>query len=98
MAKLKSKYKREEAELIDSMIKSGNKTFITRIQLVETSKIKGYQIYECRYVDNGFKKQVNIIGVDIRDVVNKLEAMVGFGLSEQAANYMLSNEKFNLDK
>lgn len=98
MAKLKNKYKREEQELIDSMLKSGNKTFITRIELIETSKIKGHQIYECRYVDNGTKKQVNIIAVDITDAVGKLEAMVGFGLPQQAANYMLSSEKFNLDK
>ena len=42
MAKLKNKYKREEQELIDSMLKSGNKTFITRIELVETSKIKAH--------------------------------------------------------
>ena len=98
MAKLKNKYKREEEELIDSMVKSGNKTFITRIELIETSKIKEHQIYECRYVDNGTKKQVNIIAVDITDAVGKLEAMVGFGLPQQAANYMLSNEKFNLDK
>jgi len=98
MAKLKNKYKREEQELIDSMIKSGNKTFITRIELIETSKIKGHQIYECRYVDSGTKKQVNIIAVDITDAVGKLEAMVGFGLPQQAANYMLGSEKFNVDK
>jgi len=98
MAKLKSKYKREEEELIDSMLKSGNKTFITRIELIETSKIKAHQIYECRYVDNGSKKQVNIIAADITDAVDKLEAMVGFGLPQQAANLMLGSEKFNLDK
>lgn len=98
MAKLKNKYKREEQELIDSMFKSGNRTFITRIELVETSKIKGHQIYECKYVDNGAKKQVNIIAVDITDAVSKLEAMLGFGIPQQAANYMLGSEKFNLDK
>ena len=98
MAKLKNKYKREEEELIDSMLKSGNKTFITRIELIETSKIKEHQIYECRYVDNGTKKQVNIIAHDVTDAVSKLEAMVGFGLPQQAANYMLGSEKFNLDK
>ena len=75
MAKLKNKYKREEEELIDSMLKSGNKTFITRIELVETSKIKAHQIYECRYVDNGTKKQVNIIAHDVTDAVSKLEGI-----------------------
>ena len=95
MAKLKNKYKREEEELIDSMLKSGNKTFITRIELVETSKIKEHQIYECRYVDNGTKKQINIIAVDITDAVGKLEAMVGFGMPEQTANLLLGSEKYN---
>jgi len=98
MAKLKNKYKREEKELIDSMLKSGNKTFITRIELIETSKIKGHQIYECKYVDGGVKKQVNIIAADITDAVSKLEALVGFGMPQQAANLMLGSEKFNLDK
>tara|TARA_S200002703_G_scaffold31397_2_gene27394 strand:+ start:83 stop:379 length:297 start_codon:yes stop_codon:yes gene_type:complete len=98
MAKLKNKYKREDEELIDSMLKSGNRTFITRIQLIETSKIKDHQIYECRYVDNGAKKQVNIIANDVTDAVNKLEAIVGFGMPQQAANLLLSSEKFNLDK
>jgi hypothetical protein len=98
MSKLKSKYKREDKELIDSMLKSGNRTFITRIQLIETSKIKGHQIYECRYVDNGSQKQVNIIANDVSDAVGKLEAIVGFGMPQQAANLVLGSERFNLDK
>jgi hypothetical protein len=98
MSKLKSKYKREDEELIDSMLKSGNRTFITRIQLIETSKIKGHQIYECRYVDNGSQKQVNIIANDVSDAVSKLEAIVGFGMPQQAANLVLGSERFNLDK
>jgi len=98
MAKLKNKYKREEQELIDSLLESGSKTFITRIQLVETSKIKDHKIYECRYVDNGTKKQINIIAVDITDAVGKLEAMVGFGMPEQTANLLLGSEKYNTIK
>jgi len=98
MAKIKSKYRREESELIDSMIKSGNSTFITSLTLVETSKIKGYQIYDCAYVDNGAKKQVNIIAYDISDAVSKVESIVGLGVSQQAANLMLSSEKFIKDK
>ena len=98
MSKLKSKYKRGDGELIDSMLKSGNRTFITRIQLIETSKIKGHQIYECRYVDNGSQKQVNIIANDVSGAVAKLEAIVGFGMPQQAANLLLGSERFNLDK
>ncbi|MBL6867894.1 MAG: hypothetical protein ISQ96_05410 [Cryomorphaceae bacterium] len=95
MANLKSKYKRKEEELIESVIKSGDKTFISRIELIETSKIKSHKIYECMYVDNRIKKLVNIIAVDIADAVNKLDAMLGFGIPEQAVNLMLSSEKLN---
>ena len=95
MANLKSKYKRKEEELIESVIKSGDQTFISRIELIETSKIKNHKIYECVYVDNRAKKQVNIIAVDIADAVNKLEAMLGFGIPEQAVNLMLGSEKLN---
>jgi len=98
MAKVKSKYRREESELIDSMIKSGNSTFITSLTLVETSKIKGYQIYDCTYVDNGTKKQINIIACDINDAVSKVESIVGLGVSQQAANLMLGSQKFIKDK
>ena len=95
MAKLKSKYKRAESELIDSMIKSGTKTFITQITMIETSKVKGYQIYECKYVDNGISYNVNIIAMDITDAVMKLEGIVGIGIPEQAINYMLGSETLN---
>ena len=47
------------------------------------------------YVDNRIKKLVNIIAVDIADAVNKLDAMLGFGIPEQAVNLMLSSEKLN---
>jgi hypothetical protein len=95
MAKLKSKYKRKESELIDSMIKSGTKTFITQITMVETSKMKGYQIYECKYVDGGAFRNVNIVAMDITDAVTKLESIVGMGVPEQTANYMLGSETLN---
>ena len=95
MANLKSKYQRKEEELIESVIRSGDKTFITRIELIETSKIKNHKIYECMYVDNRVKKLVNIIAADIADAVNKLDAMLGFGIPEQAVNLMLSSENLN---
>ena len=95
MAKLKSKYKRKESELIDSMIKSGTKTFITQITLIETSKMKGYQIYECKYVDNGTSRNVNIIAMDITDAVTKLDGIIGLGIPEQTVNYILGSETLN---
>jgi len=95
MAKLKSKYKRKESELIDSMITSGTKTFITQITLIETSKMKGYQIYECKYVDNGTSRNVNIIAMDITDAVTKLDGIIGLGIPEQTVNYILGSETLN---
>ena len=90
MGKLKSKYQRDEAAIIKSMKKSGVQTFITQIIMVETSKIKGHQIYECTYVDQGKTKNVNVIAQDITDAVGKIESIVGLGVPQQTANLVLS--------
>jgi hypothetical protein len=95
MGILKKKYKRDDSELIKSVIDSGLKTFITKIKMIETSKVKGYQIYECDYIDNGINRNINIIAVDISDAVTKLEGLVGKGIPEQTANYLLSSKTLN---
>ncbi len=95
MARLKSKYQREEFELINSLIRKGKRTFITQIQLIETSKIKDHLIYDCIYIDNGVKKQVNIIARDISDAVSKVENIVDTNIPEMTANVMLGSETLN---
>jgi len=95
MGILKKKYKRDDSELIQSVIDSGLKTFITKIKMIETSKVRGYQIYECDYIDNGISRSINIIAVDISDAVSKLEGLVGRGIPEQTANYLLSSKTLN---
>jgi len=95
MAKLKSKYQRDESELIDSLIRKGKRTFITQIQLIETSKVKSHLIYDCTYIDNGVKKQINIIAVDISDAVSKVEQIVEQHIPEITANVMLGSETLN---
>jgi len=95
MASLKSKYQRKESELIDSLIGKGKRTFITQIQLIETSKFKDHLIYDCTYVDNGTKKQINIIAVDISDAVSKVEQIVDTNIPEITANVMLGSEIYN---
>jgi len=95
MASLKSKYQRKESELIDSLIRKNKRTFITQIQLIETSKIKDHQIYDCTYVDNGTKKQINIIAVDISDAVSKVEQIVDTNIPAITANVMLGSETYN---
>ena len=97
MTHLKSKYQREETQLIGSLIKKGKRTFITQIQLVETSKIKDHQIYDCVYVDDGIKKQIHIIATDINHVVSKLEQVVNCCVPAATANVMLGSETFNKD-
>jgi|TARA_R110000823_G_scaffold300255_2_gene421039 hypothetical protein len=95
MASLKSKYQRKESELIDSLIRKGKRTFITQIQLIETSKVKDHLIYDCIYVDNGTKKQINIIAVDISDAVLKVEQIVDTNIPEITANVILGSETYN---
>jgi len=95
MSRLKSKYQREESELIDSLIRKNKRTFIIQIQLVETSKIKDHLIYDCIYVDDGVKKQVNIIAMDINDAVSKIEKVVNCCVPEATANVMLGSETLN---
>lgn len=95
MAKIKSKYKRGEAELIQSMTSAGRRTFILNIKLVETSKIKGHNIYECSYVDNGFKKEVHVIAEDITHAVERLTELVDVGIPAPTVNQILGSETLN---
>ena len=67
MAKLKSKYQRDESELIDSLIRKGKRTFITQIQLIETSKVKNHLIYE---IDLEVKYQRFLLEIELQ--VNSL--------------------------
>ena len=97
MAKLKSKYQRDEKEIIKSMKKSGVQTFITQICMIETSKIKGHQIYDCTYVDQGKIRNVQMIAQDITDAVNKIESIVGAGIPQQTANMVLKNPTIDQD-
>ena len=95
MGILKKKYKRDDSELIKSVIDSGVRTFITKIKMIETSKIKGYQIYDCDYVDSGAIRNVNIIAMDITDAVSRLSGLLEKGIPSQTANWMLSSKTLN---
>lgn len=87
------KYKREEKDLIQSMSKRGKSIFVLSITMKETSKVKEHQIYECIYVDGGSKKETNIIGKDISDCMDKLNAYVGMGIPGITTNHILGNEQ-----
>lgn len=94
---ISKKYKRDEKELIKSMVKRTEGPFVLSITLKETSKLKNHQIYECIYVDGGKKKETNIIGKDITDCMDKLTAYVGMGIPAITANHILGNESLFLD-
>lgn len=87
------KYKREEKDLIQSVSKRGKSIFVLSITMKETSKVKEHQIYECIYVDGGSKKETNIIGKDISDCMDKLNAYVGMGIPGITTNHILGNEQ-----
>ena len=91
---LKKKYRRKKDKLIKSLLDDGRKTAVLNIEVLDTSKLKGYLIYECSYLDNGKDKVINIIAMDITDAMSKLESMLGSGIPAQTANVILGNEKF----
>ena len=93
---ISKKYKRDEKDLIKSMIKRGKSAFVLSITMKETSKLKDHQIYECIYVDGGTKKETNIIGKDITDCMEKLNAYIGMGIPAVTANHILGNERLFL--
>lgn len=91
---LKKKYRRKKDKLIKSLLDDGRKTAVLNIEVLDTSKLKGYLIYECSYLDNSKYKVINIIAMDITDAMSKLESMLGSGIPAQTANIILGNEKF----
>jgi hypothetical protein len=99
MAKLlKKKYRREKDELVKALFKDGRRTVVLCIEVLETSKLKGYLIYECTYLDNGKEKVINIIAQDITDAMSKLDGMVDSGIPQQTANLILGSESFAQNK
>lgn len=95
MAKLlKKKYRREKDELINALLKDGRRTVVLGIEVLETSKLKGYLIYECTYLDGGKEKVINIIAHDITDAMTKLDGMVDSGIPQQTANLILGSESY----
>tara|TARA_R110000744_G_scaffold28209_4_gene68252 strand:- start:2904 stop:3191 length:288 start_codon:yes stop_codon:yes gene_type:complete len=93
---LKKKYKREVSELVSALVKDGRTTAVLEIKVIETSKMKGYLIYECSYIDNGKIKVVNIIAVDISDALIKLEPFLNAGIPERTTDYILGNCQWNV--
>ena len=92
---LKKKYKREYSELITALIKDGRPTAVLEVKVIETSKMRGYLIYECSYIDSGTVKVSNIIARDISDAMKKLEPLLGSGIPSSTVNYVLGSQTLN---
>ena len=92
MGSLKSKYKRDKAELIETLLDNGRTTAVLEINVLTTSKIKEHLIYECIYLRNGKLKTTQIIARDITDAMSRLEPFIKSGASSSVINYVLNNE------
>ena len=92
MGSLKSKYKRDKAELIETLLDNGRTTAVLEINVLTTSKIKEHLIYECVYLHNSKIKTTQIIAKDITDAMSRLDPFIKSGASTSVINYVLNNE------
>ena len=92
MGSLKSKYKRGQSELIDTLLENGRTTAVLEVKVLETSKIKEHLIYECVYLHNSKLKTTQIIAKDITDAMNRLDPYLASGTTSTVVNYILGNE------
>jgi len=92
MGSLKSKYKRDKSELIETLLDNGRTTAVLEINVLTTSKIKEHLIYECIYLHNSKLKTTQIIARDITDAMSRLEPFIKSGASTSVINYVLNNE------
>jgi hypothetical protein len=96
MGSLKSKYKRGQSELIDTLLDNGRTTAVLEVNVLTTSKIKEHLIYECIYLHNSKLKTTQIIARDITDAMERLEPFINSGTSSAVVNYILKNENYKL--
>jgi hypothetical protein len=92
MGSLKSKYKRDKSELIETLLDNGRTTAVLEINVLTTSKIKEHLIYECIYLHNSKLKTTQIIAKDITDAMSRLDPFIKSGASTSVINYVLNNE------
>ena len=90
---LKNKYKKDNADLIDGLLKKNHSTIVLSINLIGTSKVKYNFIYECTYLDQRSVKNISIIAQDVTQALARLEPYVNLGIPEQALRVMLGNER-----
>jgi hypothetical protein len=94
MGSLRKKYKVEQPELVEKLLRDNRPTAVLEIKVVETSKIKGNLIYHCIYLHGGKLRDTHIIAEDITDAMHKLEPYLSGGVSNSVVNFILGNERF----
>tara|TARA_Y100000389_G_C17392850_1_gene480874 strand:- start:46 stop:375 length:330 start_codon:yes stop_codon:yes gene_type:complete len=87
-------HRRAHEDLIKSLVDGDRVTTVLSIAVLETSKVGGYLIYECNYLDSAQEKTIRIIAKDITDAMKKLEPMVDSGIPPKTAEYVVGNELF----
>ena len=91
---LRLRHRREHSDLVKSLVEEGRVTTVLSVSVLETSKVDGYLIYECNYLDSAHEKTIRIIAKDITDAMKKLEPMVDSGIPPKTAEYVLGKELF----
>ena len=95
---LKSKYKKEKQNLIQSLLNKGSCTIMLFINLKGTSKVKDHYIYECIYLDQGEEKELFVIAEDMCKAVDKIKPLINQNISANQAQFMVGTEKVLLSK
>lgn len=91
--KIRKKYKKEKDILVDELLEKGIRTKVLSIDLKDVSKVKDNLIYECDLLDNGKRKSIPIIAIDVTQALAKLEPYINLGIPESTLKYMLGNER-----
>tara|TARA_R110002012_G_scaffold272012_1_gene457356 strand:+ start:266 stop:550 length:285 start_codon:yes stop_codon:yes gene_type:complete len=93
---IRRKYKKEDQELVSSLIETNRSTAILEIKLLGLSKIKNNLLYECKYIDNGIIKIIPIIAYDVTQAVAKLDPYINSAIPENVLKIMLGNERYTI--
>lgn len=90
---LRKKYKKCKEDMAKGVQEMGVETCILKIELVATSKIENYFIYDVCYLDQGEIKSTPVVGKNITNVINIISPYVNTGTTEQWVQFQLGSEE-----
>jgi len=94
MSEIKKKYKKEDIDILDSIIKEGRHAAVLEVKVVGCSKIQDHLIYQCVYIHAKKLCETYIIARDITDAMKRLEPFVESGSPEAVVNHILGSERY----